>query len=201
MTIPDILAGTEKFMTAAGQLPGLGWDDPATRRLRINLLSEELTEYLDADDANDLTEVVDALLDITVVAHGTRLAYGRDDSTWIVGTMVTRHWHNPEARQRLRRNIEESAHWYFEAEDRGQRDDALIYLGNLIQYCANALDAFVGGDIARACADEVTRSNLSKIVDGVVLRRESDNKILKPETFVPPNIAGVLTDAKLLTTV
>lgn len=44
---------------------------------------------------------------------------------------------------------------------------------------------------ARRAADEVTRSNLSKIVDGNVLRR-ADGKISKPPGFVPPDIAGAL---------
>ncbi|WP_032364051.1 hypothetical protein [Rhodococcoides fascians] len=44
---------------------------------------------------------------------------------------------------------------------------------------------------ARRAADEVTRSNLSKVVAGKVLRR-ADNKILKPPGFVPPDIAGAL---------
>ncbi|MCD2099579.1 hypothetical protein QNA24_29870 [Rhodococcus qingshengii] len=198
-TLPDILDGTKRFMTSADQLPSPGWDDPVTRNLRRELLSEELEELFDADDADDLTEVVDALLDITVVAHGSRLAYGASDSMWIVGVVNRRFWDNPEARQKLRRSIETSAHWYFDAEDRGSRDDALIYLGNLIQHCANALDAFIGGELARACADEVTRSNLSKIVDGKVLRR-GDGKILKPTSYVAPDIAGVLENAGLTET-
>ncbi len=44
---------------------------------------------------------------------------------------------------------------------------------------------------ARRAADEVTRSNLAKIVDGKVLRR-SDSKILKPDGWQPPDIAGAL---------
>lgn len=48
-----------------------------------------------------------------------------------------------------------------------------------------------GADAARRAADEVTRSNLAKIVDGKVLRR-SDNKILKPKNWTPPDIAGAL---------
>lgn len=44
---------------------------------------------------------------------------------------------------------------------------------------------------AKRAADEVTRSNLAKIVDRKVLRRE-DNKILKPDGWQPPDIAGAL---------
>lgn len=38
---------------------------------------------------------------------------------------------------------------------------------------------------------EITRSNMSKLVDGKLVKRE-DGKILKPDTYVPPNIAKAL---------
>lgn len=38
---------------------------------------------------------------------------------------------------------------------------------------------------------EITSSNMSKTVDGQVIRRE-DGKILKPETYFPPNIQRAL---------
>lgn len=200
MTDLDILQGTETFMLGAKQLPCDGWNDPATRELRRELLGEELLEYLNADDIDDLQEVVDGLLDIVVVAQGTRLTYGRSDATWIVGYHTRSFWNDPEARQRLRKNIEESAHWYYDAEDRDLRDDALIHLANLIQYCANALDAFVGGDVARACADEVTSSNLSKIdLDNMQpWELKPNGKVAKGPKYRAPDIAGVLDKAGLL---
>lgn len=42
--------------------------------------------------------------------------------------------------------------------------------------------------------NEVQRSNMTKVVNGAVLRR-SDGKIIKPEGFTPPAIAGVLEKA------
>lgn len=52
---------------------------------------------------------------------------------------------------------------------------------------------YVGPEKARAAADEVVRSNLSKIDGslGPILRRE-DGKIQKPEGWTPPDIARVL---------
>lgn len=38
---------------------------------------------------------------------------------------------------------------------------------------------------------EITQSNMSKTVDGKVVRRD-DGKILKPETYFPPNIKRAL---------
>ena len=48
----------------------------ALRKLRRNILREEFNEYLDAEDANDLTEIADALGDIIYIAYGTAVAYG-----------------------------------------------------------------------------------------------------------------------------
>ena len=48
-----------------------------------------------------------------------------------------------------------------------------------------------GADGAKRAADEVTRSNLAKVVDGKVLRR-ADGKLLKPGGWQPPDIAGAL---------
>lgn len=47
--------------------------------------------------------------------------------------------------------------------------------------------------------DEVARSNLSKISDnGKIIKRE-DGKVLKPETYSPPNIKKVLEQCGYLT--
>jgi|APGre2960657373_1045057.scaffolds.fasta_scaffold83069_2 predicted HAD superfamily Cof-like phosphohydrolase len=43
----------------------------------------------------------------------------------------------------------------------------------------------------QAVWDEVARSNMSKMVDGKLIKRE-DGKVLKPDTFVPPNIKQIL---------
>ena len=122
----NLLDGVAAF-TRAAELPMATtpqWPDQPTRNLRRALLCEELGEYLDAEDTDDLVAAVDGLLDVIVVAWGTLLTY-------------------------------------------------------------------IGPDHARAAADEVTTSNLAKIVDGHVIRR-ADGKILKPEGWTPPDIAGAL---------
>lgn len=46
---------------------------------------------------------------------------------------------------------------------------------------------------AQAIFDEVHRSNMSKTnPDGTVTRRESDGKVIKPDTYSPANIRAVL---------
>ena len=44
--------------------------------------------------------------------------------------------------------------------------------------------------------DEVHNSNMSKLVDGKVIRR-SDGKIQKPEGWMPPNIANILNKGNM----
>lgn len=98
----------------------------------------------------------------------------------------------------------------------GYGDQADLYLRLITEEYLELVYAFEHRDIveiADACADlkwvieglehtldlpqqpiwdEVARSNLDKISEnGTVLRRE-DGKILKPEGWTPPNIAGII---------
>jgi len=41
--------------------------------------------------------------------------------------------------------------------------------------------------------DEVARSNASKTIDGKLIKR-TDGKVLKPDTYSPPNIKSILYD-------
>ena len=43
----------------------------------------------------------------------------------------------------------------------------------------------------QAVWDEVARSNMSKLVDGKLIKRE-DGKVLKPDSFIKPNIKKIL---------
>lgn len=89
--MPDILEGTQLFMTAAGQnTDGGDFTRYATRLLRYRLLKEEWDEYLAADTADDLVEVVDALLDIIVVAQGSLLSFIGKDAAVECAAEVTR---------------------------------------------------------------------------------------------------------------
>lgn len=75
--LDNLLEATEAFMWAGKQLHDgvTHFGDDDTRALRLKLLREEFQEYLDAEDNDDLVEVIDGLLDIIVVAWGTALSY------------------------------------------------------------------------------------------------------------------------------
>jgi predicted HAD superfamily Cof-like phosphohydrolase len=94
-------------------------------------------------------------------------------------------------------------------------DPAVLYLNLIREEMEELEEGFEKQDIvetADACGDliwvilglcntlgipmgpvwqEITSSNMSKTVDGQVIRRD-DGKILKPETYFPPNIQRAL---------
>ena len=71
----DSVAG---FMEIAGQplqdTPALPSED--RRQLRQDLLTEEFREYCEAESADEMTEIADALGDMMVIIAGTALEYG-----------------------------------------------------------------------------------------------------------------------------
>jgi predicted HAD superfamily Cof-like phosphohydrolase len=119
----DVKDFHQAFGQRIGEKPEL--PDIEERKLRIKLLDEEVFEYTDAEYADDLVEIADALADIIYIACGTAVSYG-------------------------------------------------IPLD----------DVFA----------EVHRSNMAKLVDGKVIRRE-DGKIQKPEGWTAPDIRSVLDKA------
>lgn len=118
----------KEFQIAVGQNVGHTSDfpDENERVLRRRLLKEEVDEYFDGEDKDDLENVAKELADIIYIVCGTAASYG-------------------------------------------------IPLDKVF--------------------DEVHKSNLSKLVDGKVLRRE-DGKILKGPNYIPPNIKKVLYGVK-----
>jgi predicted HAD superfamily Cof-like phosphohydrolase len=116
----DVKDFHEAFGQRIGEKPE--FPDREERILRRKLITEEFDELTDAEFANDLVEVADALADIIYIACGTAVSYG-------------------------------------------------IPLD----------DVFA----------EVHRSNMAKLVDGKVIRRE-DGKIQKPADWTPPDIRSVL---------
>jgi predicted HAD superfamily Cof-like phosphohydrolase len=50
--------------------------DKNISKLRINLLTEEVNEYIEAVDNNDLIEIADAIGDILYIAIGSAISYG-----------------------------------------------------------------------------------------------------------------------------
>ena len=119
----DVREFHQAFGQRTGEKPE--FPDREERILRRKLITEEFNELTDAEYANDLVEVADALADIIYIVCGTAVSYG-------------------------------------------------IPLD----------DVFA----------EVHRSNMAKLVNGKVIRRE-DGKVQKPAEWTPPDIRSILDKA------
>lgn len=89
----DVLDATERFMRAAEQSIAVVPALPAApiRLSRVGMLAGptgEVNEYLDAEAADDLTEIVDGLWDTIIVAYGTLLTYIGAEATAATGAII-----------------------------------------------------------------------------------------------------------------
>lgn len=66
-------------------------------------------------------------------------------------------------------------------------------LGDLLYVIYGAALTF--GIPLEAVFNEIHRSNMTKVVDGKVIRRE-DGKVMKPESYEPPNIKSIIDKYK-----
>lgn len=66
------------FQIAFGQRVGEKAELPkeAERQLRVKLLVEEMQEYIDGEQNDDIVEIADAIADIIYIACGTAVSYG-----------------------------------------------------------------------------------------------------------------------------
>jgi predicted HAD superfamily Cof-like phosphohydrolase len=101
-------------------------------------------------------------------------------------------------RELRRKLLAEEYHEY----DRGEDDENLVEvvdgLLDVVVIAWGSLLAYVGPDIAKACAAEVVRSNLSKVIGPGLPMFRDDGKVIKPADFTPPNIRGILEEAGLV---
>lgn len=88
------------------------------------------------------------------------------------------------------------------AEELDELDDALgtLDLIGAADAIVDSIYVLIGlglrmGIPLQAVWDEVQRSNMAKVVDGVVVRDPDTNKVLKPAGWRAPDVAGVLKAA------
>jgi predicted HAD superfamily Cof-like phosphohydrolase len=97
----------------------------------------------------------------------------------------------PDQKERnLRSNLlREEFREYLEAEEENDLVEVADALADIIYIaCGTALSYGIPLD---AVFKEVHRSNMAKLVDGKVLRRD-DGKVLKPAGWSPPDIASII---------
>ncbi|WP_280465798.1 hypothetical protein [Nocardia brasiliensis] len=166
-----------------------GWVSDQEVDLAMSLVDEELRELADAVAAGDLVEAADALADSLYVLAGFALrlcvarTYINDLLTDPVGVPSWAAFKNIEHLQGLNKRLHDAV----DARNLNATD-ALIHQA---MYECQAIGLALRIPMASVW-DAVQSSNMAKLVDGQVLRHPVSNKIMKPESWVPPNIAGVL---------
>jgi len=100
----------------------------------------------------------------------------------------------PDERIELRiKLLEEEVQEYAEAARNGDLIEILDALADIGYILAGTIINHGMQYIYDDAFNEVHRSNMAKLVDGKVLRRE-DGKVMKPEGWQPPNLAQFLSD-------
>jgi predicted HAD superfamily Cof-like phosphohydrolase len=100
----------------------------------------------------------------------------------------------PKERIELRiKLLEEEVQEYAEAARNGDLVEILDALADIGYILAGTIINHGMQHIYDDAFNEVHRSNMAKLVDGKVLRRE-DGKVMKPEGWQPPNLAQFLSD-------
>ena len=108
-----------------------------------------------------------------------------------VGQNVSEVPEFPDENERVlrRKLLKEEVEEYFDGEDKDDLENVAKELADII-YIVCGTAASYGIPLDRVF-NEVHRSNMEKLVDGKVVRRD-DGKILKPEGWTAPDIKSVL---------
>lgn len=172
-----------------------GWVPDNELGLAMTLIVEERDELLFALAARNMLEAADAIADGLYVRAGLLLRLGLARTyihDLLPKSVEVPNWVSFDA-------IHTMAYIGDELESVDARIRRAIADRNLVE-----VDAAVHQSMYQLCSlaillhlpmdrvwTEVQRSNLAKLVDGKVIRR-NDGKILKPDSWTPPDIAGAL---------
>lgn len=183
--------------------------------MRSKLILEEASEYWEADRANDLVEMADALADLVYVCYGAALTHGINLDVSFGGKPVspadllkTIHKKNGQkirnsptlavlARKRIASGLNKSAVAYSTyvqntEKSEGDVDQLRRILTTLVSSAYFA--AFSLGIDLDHILEEVQRSNMSKLgEDGRPIYRE-DGKVLKGPNFFNPDLTKILVE-------
>ncbi|MFD3594294.1 hypothetical protein ACFWU5_16345 [Nocardia sp. NPDC058640] len=172
-----------------------GWVSDAETELALRLVVEERDELLFALASRNLVEAADAIADSLYVRAGLLLRLGLAHThihDLITTSTEPPSWADYDATHTMAYIGDELEKVDQRIRDAvGARDlvevDAAVHQ-SMYQVSALAIMLHLPMDrVWKAVQD----SNMAKLVDGKVIRRD-DGKILKPATWSPPNIAGAL---------
>lgn len=167
--LPDLLTGTEQFMVAATQpIPHRPTPPPAAIvAARLLMLAEEVAELCESYGLS--------LYGLESVHH-----IARNDPDYATETLAD----EIDAARESGSSDEGAGHTEMVEAVDAFLDIAVVAYGGALEVAGIAA--------THRAADEVTRSNLAKIgPDGAVAKR-ADGKVMKPEGWTAPDIAGAL---------
>lgn len=174
----------KEFMQACEQeiKTSPNFPDKKTVELRLNLIQEEVSELAEAINENDTIEVIDAFVDILYVTYGTCLSFGLEDDFYKAREILSTISENDlfsKARIILKTlyHALNGLRGAFEEESLGETNYYLKTIINII--CLNFK--------TEPYFDEVHFSNMTKVVDGKVLKNEF-GKVMKPITYKAPEL-------------
>jgi predicted HAD superfamily Cof-like phosphohydrolase len=178
-------------------LPTPGWVPDNEIELAVRLIDEEFEELKLAVARWDLVEVADAIADGMYVVAGLLLRLGL--ARYYIGdTGLLRDPTNPPTWNRfpitggaVMDQLVKSHEELFDAVW-SRNLIATDVTAHRIMYLLSEL-ALVLSIPLKSAWGAVHLSNMAKLVDGKAIRRH-DGKLLKPEGWQPPDIAGVLAD-------
>lgn len=192
--------------------------DVPERKMRVALILEEMDEYLEAEENDDVIEIYDALGDLVYVAQGAAITHGLDLALAIEQVLtakeldaeVVNHYNRYMAglgmelnmadadRKWAERAVSEAAQAYVTAESADDLELMTKTLARLIVTCyAVAASYGVNLDIILA---EIQRSNMSKLgEDGKPIYYTDGpkkGKVIKGPNFSEPDLGAILYPGK-----
>lgn len=195
----DLFRAVRLFNEACGVRLRLtpGWVPDEEIALALRLVDEELSELRTAIEAADIVETADAIADSLYVLAGLVLRLGvarvyiqdllftpRVPAGMLSGAGARFESVGPQL-DRIDGMLA-SLHQAVDARNLNGTDSVAHSLMYALQGVADWMLVPLEAVFA-----EVQSSNMSKLVDGKAVRR-ADGKVLKPATWMPPDIAGVL---------
>lgn len=170
----------------------------AIRQLRFQLLREEINEFCEAYEITDYVEIADALADICYIIAGTCVSYGicPDDRTFHSPYDVSTNVYKGTKlffSLKLNRMMKEDFERYSIAELSNNLDNVKSELVLMIwNVCAIAYHYHMPLNEIFA---EVHRSNMAKALPDGTVRYRDDGKVLKPDSWTPPDIKSILLNS------
>lgn len=195
----NLFSDVETFNRACSVvlLPEPGWVSDDELALAVALVEEETRELVDALNTRDLVETADAIADRLYVTAGLALRIGGRNKVGPVDYLkdITHRkpsWdvYDEQFADEYPDMLARETRLLAKAVERRELDLTYARIRGVQASCG-----LLAGILAlplRSIWDEVQASNLAKLVDGKVIRHPQTGKVLKPEGWQPPDIAGVL---------